>query len=163
MGARVLVRAPDDRVCPEGITINGVTGLPPELTVPPITIPRGFQDSDSFRLGGEYHFVAAGYGIDARAGVAYETSAVPPPYLSLSSLDFNKWILSFGGSLYMGKHWRFDAVLAHVFAQSVYVNPDAAKIPRINPLPGNAPLEAVNGGQYTASANVIGMGLNYKF
>lgn len=69
----------------------------------------------------------------------------------------------FGGSLYIGKHWRFDAVLAHVFAQSVYVSPDVAQIPRINPLPGSAPLEAVNGGQYDASANVIGVGLNYRF
>jgi len=148
---------------PEGITIDGVTGLPPKLAVPPISIPRDFQDSDSFRVGGEYHFVAGGYGLDARAGVAYETSAVPPAYLSLSSLDFSKWILSMGGSLYVGKHWRFDAVLAHVFAQNVYVSPDQAQIPRINPLPGSAPLEAVNGGQYNATANIIGVGLNYRF
>jgi len=148
---------------PEGITIDGVTGLPPKLAVPPITIPRDFQDSDSFRLGGEYHFTVEGYGLDARAGVAYETSAVPPAYLSLSSLDFNKWITSLGGSLYIGKNWRFDAVFAHVFAESVYVNPGQAAIPRINPLPGGAPLEAVNGGNYAASANIIGVGFNYKF
>ncbi|HEY6460683.1 MAG TPA: outer membrane protein transport protein [Polyangiaceae bacterium] len=148
---------------PEGITIDGVTGLPPKLAVPPITIPRGFQDADSFRLGGEYHFKVGDYPLDARGGVAYETSAVPPAYLSLSSLDFPKWILSGGGSLYVGKHWRFDGVLAHVFAKSTYVNPDQAAIPRINPLPGSAPLEAVNGGTYAASANVIGLGLNYKF
>jgi hypothetical protein len=43
------------------------------------------------------------------------------------------------------------------------VSPDQAQIPRINPLPGSAPLEAVNGGYYDASANVIGVGLNYKF
>jgi long-subunit fatty acid transport protein len=101
--------------------------------------------------------------MDVRAGVAYETSAVPPAYLSLSSLDFTKWIASIGGSLYVGDRWRFDAVLAHVFAQSVYVDPDQAQIPRINPLPGRAPLEAVNGGQYDASADVIGVGLVYKF
>jgi long-chain fatty acid transport protein len=148
---------------PEGITIDGVTGLPPKLSVPPITIPRDFQDSNSYRIGGEYHFVAGGYGLDARAGVAYETSAVPPAYLSLSSLDFNKWIMSFGGSLYIGPHWRFDAVIAHVFAQSVYVNPNEAQIPRINPLPGSAPLEPVNGGYYSVTSNVIGVGFNYRF
>jgi long-chain fatty acid transport protein len=148
---------------PSGISIDGVTGLPPKLAMPPITIPRDFQDSDSVRLGGEYHFNVEGYGLDARAGLAYETSAVPPAYLSLSSLDFNKWITSLGGSLYIGKHWRFDAVFAHVFAQSVNVSPDQAAIPRINPLPGNAPLEAVNGGTYSASANIIGVGFNYKF
>jgi long-chain fatty acid transport protein len=148
---------------PEGITIDGVTGLPPKLAVPPITIPRGFQDSDSFRLGGEYHFPVGDYHLDVRAGVSYETSAVPPPYLSLSSLDFEKWILSFGGSIYIGPHWRFDGVLAHVFAKSVYVSPDDAQIPRINPLPGGSKLEPVNGGYYAASANIIGVGLNYKF
>jgi long-chain fatty acid transport protein len=148
---------------PEGITIDGVTGLPSKLAVPPIHIPRDFQDSDSFRVGGEYRFGIAGYGLQLRGGVAYETSAVPPAYLSLSSLDFSKWIVSLGGSLYLGEHWRFDAVLAHVFAQSVYVDPNAAQIPRINPLPGSAPLEAVNGGQYAASADVIGVGLNYVF
>jgi long-chain fatty acid transport protein len=149
---------------PEGITIDGVTGLPPKLGVPQITIPRDFRDSDSVRLGGEVHFpIDASYAMDVRAGVAYETSAVPPAYLSLSSLDFDKWILSVGGSLYVGKRWRFDAVLAHVFAQGVTVDPDQAQIPRINPLPGSAPLEAVNGGRYDASADVIGVGLNCKF
>ncbi len=148
---------------PNGTTINGVTGLPPKLALPAITIPRGFQDSDSFRLGGEYHFTVAGYGLDARGGFAYETSAIPPAYLSLSSLDFTKYVASLGASLYVGPHWRFDAVYAHVFAQSVYVSPEQAKIPRINPLPGNAPLEAVNGGTYSASANILGVGLNYIF
>ena len=148
---------------PEGITIDGVTGLPPKLGLPTITIPRNFVDSDSFRLGGEYHFTVAGYGLDARAGVAYETSAVPPAYLSLSSLDFDKWVASLGGSLYVGKHWRFDAVLAHVFAQSVYVDPSTAQIPHINPLPGTAPVQAINGGQYDARADIVGVGLNYRF
>jgi long-chain fatty acid transport protein len=148
---------------PEGVTIDGVTGLPPKLAIPTIDIPRDFKDSDSVRLGGEYHFKVGSYALDTRAGISYETSAVPPAYLSLSSLDFNKWILSCGGSLYIGPHWRFDAVLAHVFTQNVYVNPNEAQIPRINPLPGSAPLEAVNGGQYDVSANIVGVGLNYKF
>jgi long-chain fatty acid transport protein len=148
---------------PENITIDGVTGLPPKLAVPPITIPRGFQDSDSFRLGGEYHFSAVGNEFDARAGISYDTSAVPPNDVSLSSLDFNKWILSFGGSIYLGPHWRLDAVFAHVFVQSVYVDPNTAKISPINPLPGNAPAEAVNGGQYSVASNVVGLGVNYRF
>jgi long-chain fatty acid transport protein len=148
---------------PEGVTIDGVTGLPAKVTVPPITIPRDFRDADSVRVGAEYHFALAGYGVDARAGVAYETSSVPPPYLSLSSLDFDKWIVSFGGSVHVGDHWRFDAVLAHAFAKAVYVSPDEAQIPRINPLPGSAPLEAVNGGYYQANADLIGVGLNYRF
>jgi long-chain fatty acid transport protein len=72
-------------------------------------------------------------------------------------------VASLGGSLFVGKHWRFDAVWAHVFAMSVTVDPNDAKITRINPLPGNATPEYVNGGNYSASANIIGVGLNYRF
>ena len=75
----------------------------------------------------------------------------------------NKVIMTMGGSIYIGKHWRFDAVYAHFFAQSVHVSPGDAKIGRINPLNGNAPFEAVNGGTYSASADLLGVGLNYRF
>jgi long-chain fatty acid transport protein len=148
---------------PQGMAIEGVPGLPPRLPIPPITIPRNFQDSSSFRLGGEYHFAIGRYPMDLRVGGAYETSAVPPAYLSLSSLDFDKVILSLGGGLYVGEHWRFDALYAHFFASTVTVDPHDAQIPRTNPIKGNAPFEAVNGGRYDASADLIGLGINYKF
>ena len=148
---------------PEGITITGVTGLPPSISVPNIVFPRNFQDASSYRLGGEYTFDAWGYPIDARLGVSYEESAVPVPYVSLLSLDMNKVTVSIGGGLHVGKHWRFDAVYAHLFCSTVYVPPAEAQIPHINPLNGNAPLEAVNGGTYSAEADLIGVGLNYLF
>ncbi len=148
---------------PQGMSIDGITGLPPHVAIPTISIPRGFDNSNSYRLGGEYRFVVSGYPMDLRGGISYETSAVPPGYLSLSSLDFDKYVLSIGGGLYVGEHWRFDALYAHLFASSVYVDPHAAQIPRINPIKGNAPFEPVNGGQYSASADLIGLGLQYKF
>ena len=88
---------------------------------------------------------------------------MPPAYLNLSALDFDKWTASLGGSLYIGQHWRFDGVWAHTFAQTVYVDPNIAKIPRINPIAGNAPFEPVNGGTYSASADLFGVGFNYLF
>jgi long-chain fatty acid transport protein len=148
---------------PQGMSIDGITGLPPKVAIPEIVIPRGFQDSNSYRLGGEYRYKAGGYPLDLRAGLAYETTAVPPGYLSLSSLDFDKVILSIGGGLYVGEHWRLDALYAHLFASSVNVDPHDAQIGRINPIKGNAPFEPVNGGMYNASADLIGVGLNYKF
>jgi long-chain fatty acid transport protein len=148
---------------PQGMSIDGITGLPPHVAIPTISIPRGFEDSNSYRLGGEYGFEVAGYRLDARAGMSYETSAVPPGYLSLSSLDFDKVVISLGGGLYIGEHWRFDALYAHLFASSVYVDPAIAQISRINPIKGNAPPEPVNGGQYSAAADLIGVGLQYKF
>jgi long-chain fatty acid transport protein len=101
--------------------------------------------------------------MDLRTGVSYETSAVPPDYLSLLTIDMDKFTLAFGGGLYLGEHWRLDATYAHLFASSVSVSPDTAQIGRISPLAGNAPLEAINGGQYAASADLLGVGVQYKF
>jgi long-chain fatty acid transport protein len=148
---------------PSGISLDGIKGAPYSVAMPNIVIPRNFVNSNSYRLGGEYTFEAWGDPITLRAGVQYETSAVPNAYLSLSSLDFVKTTLMFGGSLHFGKHWRFDGVYGHTFAHEANVTPEEAKIGRINPLKGNAPLEAVNGGTYRASADLIGVGMNYKF
>jgi long-chain fatty acid transport protein len=145
------------------VSIAGVTGLPSEVRVPDLTFPRQFDNSSSYRLGAEYSFPVLGYPLEARAGIAYETSAVPVPYVSLLSLDMDKVIGTIGGGVRVGENWRFDFVWAHFFASSVHVAVDQAAIPRVNPLKGNAPLEAVNGGIYQASADLIGFGLNYKF
>lgn len=150
-------------ITPEGMSIDGVAGMPPKIAIPPITMPRGFQDAQSFRLGAELKYALGSYPVAARAGVSYETTAVPPGYLNLSALDFTKWTASIGGSLYVGPHWRFDGVWAHTFANTVYVDPNDAKIPRINPISGNAPFEPINGGTYSANADLLGVGLNYLF
>ena len=145
------------------ISLDNILGMPPKFKLPDIAFPRGFQDSNSYRLGGEYQYDLLGYVSSVRAGVNYETTAVPKEYLSLSSLDFNKFTLSLGGSLFVGKHWRFDGLYAHVFAESVYSPPETAQIPRVNPIKGNAGFEPVNGGWYSASADLVGVGLNYTF
>jgi long-chain fatty acid transport protein len=150
-------------ITPINMSIDGIAGMPPKVAIPPISMPRGFQDSQSIRLGGEYTYDVWHTKVSVRAGGSYETTAVPAPYLNLSALDFDKWVASIGGSVFLGKHWRFDAVWAHTFAQTVYVNPDIAKIPRINPIDGNAPFEPVNGGTYSASADLVGVGFNYLF
>jgi long-chain fatty acid transport protein len=148
---------------PKDIAVTGIVGAPPTVRFPKIIVPRGFTDSDSFRVGAEYTFPIGDYRLTARGGMAYEESAVPPSYLSLNSLDFDKTIATVGSSLHIGEHWRLDASYGHVFTRSVYVSPDTASIPRINPLNGNAPMEAVNGGYYSASADLIGVGAEYRF
>jgi long-chain fatty acid transport protein len=149
----------------KNITLDnvGASTLGGKIAIPDIQFPRGFQDSNSFRLGSEFRYALGGYPAETRLGVSYETSGVPPQYLSISSLDFNKIILSIGGSLYVAQHWRFDATYAHVFEQSVYVDPATAQVQRVNPIQGNKDFAPVNGGWYSASADVLGIGLNYKF
>jgi long-chain fatty acid transport protein len=150
-------------VAPENIRLSGVTGFPP-LAVASISLPRGFQDSNSVRLGGEYAFPVSEYVLQARAGVAYETSAIAEPYVSPLTIDSNKFTASIGGGLYIGKHWRFDAVYAHVFEADVTVTPQEAAIPRVSPVKGNpTPTQAVNGGTYSSRADVLGVGLTYAF
>jgi long-chain fatty acid transport protein len=149
----------------KNVNLDNVGGgaLPSKVPIPNIVFPRGFQDSNSYRLGAEYHNHVDHYPFDVRAGVSYETSAVPTDYVSISSLDFNKVTPTVGASLYVTPEWRLDAMYAHVFAASTYVDPNEAKIPRINPIAGNPSFEPVNGGTYTATAELFGVGLNYKF
>ncbi len=148
---------------PNGISLDGITGLPPKVAMPTITIPRGFTDSSSLRLGGEARLKVQERPIDLRAGASYESSGVPPEYLSLSSLDFDKVTVSLGAGLHLGERWRLDAVYAHIFASGVRVEPRTAQLGRVNPIKGNAPFEPVNGGTYSASADLFGIGANYSF
>lgn len=149
----------------QGMTIDNLVGAPGRVAIPPIRIPRSFVDSSSYRLGGEFRFTLGGVDLAARGGVAHETSAVPGPYLSLSSFDLTKTALTLGGSLFVGAEGRLrlDAVYGHVFTPETYVDPREARISRINPLKGNAPPEAVNGGSYRAAADLMGLGLAYRF
>ncbi len=151
-------------IVPDNIKLLNVTGFPSPFAVNPISIPRNFQDSNSVRLGGEYRLHLGEYDLDLRAGVNYEKSAVPNPYLSVLTIDLDKITLALGGGIHIGKHWRLDAVYAHVFASDTVVTPQEAAVPRVSPVKGNpTATEAVNGGSYSATADVLGIGLNYKF
>src|SRR5690606_16093595 len=72
---------------PENVAIEGIAGLPERVPLPPIRFPRGFRDSNSFRLGGELAFRLWGYDMALRSGASYETTAVPPSHLSLLTID----------------------------------------------------------------------------
>ncbi len=151
-------------VLPDNITLVGVYSFPSPFGVAPISLPRNFQDTNSFRLGGEYTMMIAGYTIDVRLGGNYEKSAIPSAYLSPLTIDLDKVTASIGGGLYIGEHLRLDGVYAHVFTMDTTVSPSEAAVPRVSPVRGNpTPLEAINGGSYSARADVLGVGLNYKF
>jgi long-chain fatty acid transport protein len=151
-------------IYPEGIQLLNVTGFPSPFAVSPISIPRGGQDSNSIRLGGEYKFAVGDYKLQARTGFAYETSGIQTAYVSPLTIDSNKVLASIGGGLFIGEHWRLDAVYSHVFASDVTVTPQQAAVPRVNPVQGNpTQTTSVNGGTYSARADVLGVGMQYKF
>lgn len=151
-------------ITPKNILLYGITGFPSPFGVAGISVPRGGQDSNSVRLGGEYAFGLGHDRLQVRAGVAYETSGIQQAYVSPLTIDSSKVSASFGGGLYIGKHWRFDGVLSHVFASDVTVTPQEAAVPRVNPVKGNpTQTQSVNGGSYSSRADVLGVGLAYTF
>lgn len=150
----------------ENIRLYDITGFPSPFGVAPISLPRNFQDSNSVRLGTEYSLknLLSDYWIDLRAGISYETSAIPLTWVSPLTYDANKLIGSAGGSINIGEHWRMDAVGSLVLLNGTTVDPSEAEVPRVNPVRGNPTnTEPVNGGDYSARAIVLGVGVNYKF
>jgi long-chain fatty acid transport protein len=151
-------------ITPDNIQLYNITSLPSPFGVAKISIPRGMQDSNSFRLGGEYKGDIMAVKFMMRAGIAYETSSLPEAYVSPFTVDSNKVTASVGGSLIIDKHLRLDGVLSHAFASDVTVTPQEAAVPRINPVKGNpTDTTSVNGGTYTQSSWVLGGGLEYRF
>jgi long-chain fatty acid transport protein len=151
-------------ITPTNLTLVGVTGFPSPFPVSKISIPRNFRDASSFRLGGEYHIPLRGWAIDVRLGLNFDQSGIPKPYLSPLTVDLDKITIAGGVGINVGKKWRFDMVYARVVGIQATVDPAEAKIPRINPVHGYpTPVEAINGGKYSAGANVLGVGLQYKF
>lgn len=151
-------------ITPTDLTLVGVTGFPSPFPVSKISIPRNFHEASSFRLGGEYRIAMKGWDLDLRLGFNFDQSAIPKPYLSPLTVDLDKVTISGGVGINIARRWRFDAVYARVQGFDAFVPPADARSQRINPVHGNpTPIEAVNGGNYSASANVLGIGMNYKW
>jgi long-chain fatty acid transport protein len=149
---------------PKDVVLKNVAGFPAEYRVPKVVFPRNFDNSASARVGGEYSFKLWDKLWDARAGMSVESSAVPAEYLSVLTIDALKLTTAAGLGVHLGK-WRFDALFAHVFAFDVTVDPKTARIPQVSPVQANPPKypNYINGGVYSARANVIGLGVAYTF
>ncbi len=149
---------------PENIKITGVTGAPSVVSLPKIVIPRNFRDANSYRIGGEYTLPVFGHDVTLRLGGSVDESAVASEYVSLTALDFAKVYVGTGVGVRVSDKLRVDLLYGHFFTQSLRVDPDKAKVTRVNPLAGEgAALEAVNGGTYSANANLFGLGAEYRF
>lgn len=151
-------------ITPDHIALTNVRGVG-TYQVGPLSMNRQFQDTWSLRLGAEHLTdLGRGFGLQARVGVSYETSATPNAYTNALTLDTDKFVGSLGASLHYG-HFRFDAVFAYMFASSVVVDPRTAALYPVEPFRSNGqgPRIAVNGGTYDFSVNVVGLGARYQF
>jgi long-chain fatty acid transport protein len=149
-------------VDPDGIALKNVTGFPEKYYIPSIALDRGFQNSFSVHLGGEYGF--SGLGLTARAGVSYDSSAVPRERLSVLTIDGHKITPSVGMSVNVGPV-RLDVTYARVIMPDVTVAPEEARIQQVSPVQANPPENPtyINGGLYKARANIIGLGAAFTF
>lgn len=151
-------------VTPTDLTLVGVTGFPSPFPVSKISIPRNFADASSFRIGGEYLVKLKTFSFDVRLGFNFDQSGINKAYLSPLTVDLDKITIAGGVGIHVGERWRFDALYARVVGFDTTVDPNQAMVPRVNPVHGNpVPVEAINGGKYSAGANVLGVGLQYKF
>lgn len=151
-------------ITPDDIQLYNITGFPSPFNINAISIPRDMKDSNSFHLGAEYRLPIAQQRLVIRAGVSYETSAMPPAYVSPLTIDNSKVATSIGGSIIVSEHLRLDGVVSHTFQGDVTVAAADARVPISNPVNGNpVPQDYVNGGTYHADLWVIGGGLEYRF
>ncbi|MRG96865.1 OmpP1/FadL family transporter [Polyangium spumosum] len=152
------------RVDPDGVALKNVVGFPDTYYLPPVNLQRNFQGAFSTQVGGEYTIPLGKVRLDVRAGLRFETSAVPREYVSVLTIDSNKLTPSIGAGLHVGPV-RLDVVAAHVILFSQDVDPREAKIEQVSPLVANPPPQPniINGGRYSASATILGLGATYTF
>jgi long-chain fatty acid transport protein len=135
-----------------------------------IVLPAGFSNSWSLRLGGEYELTEP---LTIRAGVAYETSAVPPSTQSVANADGNKFIYGLGGTVQIKKRISLDLGFSQTLIQSREITNSAVRkivIP-IFPLtnlsdPDNLAIqegEVVGNGSFSSSAMFLSGGVTYRF
>ena len=145
----------------DDVALRNLAGFPDPYRFPDQAIARNFDNAFSVRAGGEYGLALGEYTLDVRAGASFESSAVPPEYLSVLTVDMPKLTASAGLGLHVGKA-RFDAVYAHIFAVPVEVDARDARLPILAPVKGNVEdAHYVNGGSYAATGDVLGLGFTY--
>jgi long-chain fatty acid transport protein len=82
--------------------------------------------------------------------------------MSVLTVDVDKLTLGVGLSLTVGD-WSFDAVYAHVLGADVEVAPEEARSPLLQPVEAQGEPHYVNGGDYSAWANVVGLGARWSY
>lgn len=77
-----------------------------------VGIPTGFENAYSIRVGGDYDI---NKWLEVRAGVNYESSAVPSRLQGVSVVDGNKIGYGAGATFRFAKRWAIDAAFSQQF------------------------------------------------
>lgn len=123
------------------------------------TLTHGWRDTYGLRLGGDYNVIPSFLAV--RAGLGYESSAVPSKNMNIDYWPVQKYTLSLGGTVKL-KSWKISAAYAHVFNQTVNVPVGTGNVKEVVAyLPQLA--AAANEGRYTSKINVLSVQGNYSF
>lgn len=150
------------QVALDAATLRNVLALD-TFSIGHITLARGFADTYSVRLGGEW---TPSFGalkqkqpLQLRAGVMFEPSAIPVHMMTPMSVDLDKVLASVGGAWQWGR-WQAELTLAHVFMWDRTVTD--SQVYQTNPVrPVFTDVTAVGNGHYQSRATVVGAGVRF--
>ena len=143
------------------------------LTLRPVVLRHGFNDTLGVRLGGSYNIPVGLNRLQVRGGLSYDTAAAPNSWTRLDLDGTDKVIASAGGAFRFGM-WTVDLGFAYGFVPSRTVtdlaNPTPTYDNRTQPDPAQPlqePTEQIhhpyNAGQYSAGYWMGNVGVTAEF
>lgn len=147
------------------VVIRDIALFPPEYRVTDLTIPRNYRDAFTIGLGGEQALKLGSLGLDLRAGVFYQRSAVPKAYLSVFSPDYDALHFSGGAGLHVTPKLRIDIGGSYALPTTIDVSASEARLPKVSALRVTVPDDEtpINAGRYKMGMVMAGLGARYQF
>lgn len=126
-----------------------------------VVLPASYQDAWSVRLGGEHELNT---NVSLRAGVFYETSAIPSSTQSVSLIDGKKVGYGLGGSYRPTADISLDFGVSQAFLNPTKATDSEVKQISVDALTGDF-LEGttIGNGTYESSVLLFAAGLTYAF
>jgi long-chain fatty acid transport protein len=137
------------------VTVSAPAIGVPEMQVPPISLPKGYRDVFSVRLGVE---AAAFERVTLRGGAYYESAGSPTSLFDITAPETDKLGVTVGASVRIGPI-DVDAALAHTFFSDVTVADSALRVRNVL-RPENT--LAVGNGTYRMSLSFFHLGIRYQ-
>lgn len=137
---------------------SGPTGTPLAIQAD-AQIPHHWKDTFGARFGGDFNVIAERLAL--RAGVSFETNAVPTQYMNIDAWPVQKFGAHVGVTAAY-KRARFTLAYSHVFYQRITVPIGTGGVKELaSALAEQA--QAVNEGTYQAALDVISVQANIGF
>lgn len=141
---------------PNGIWVRNVPTIG-SYRVTDIVVPRNSRDAFSIRVGGQVKILPQW--LQARAGYAYETSAVPDQTNSVFFYDNTKHLLGLGLTVTFAK-MAIDLSYAVILLPSYTITQSAYK--QLNPMNPNGAI-IIGNGTYQSTYHIIGVAWRGSF